>query len=160
MDGTVLAANQIYLNALGYAREDAVGRNHSALVGDKFANSSEYRELWRQLKQGHSQVGEYQEQSIDGREVWFQASYNPIMDDNGVPFKVVKYATDITEEKLKNLDYQGQIEAISNSQAVIEFDMKGEILKANSNFLYSDGILPGARSKAGIIACLLSLSMR
>ncbi|MBX2820043.1 MAG: PAS domain S-box protein [Rhodothermaceae bacterium] len=139
MDGTVLAVNQIYLNALGYAREDAIGRNHSSLVGDKFANSSAYRELWRQLKQGNSQVGEYLEQSIDGRDVWFQVSYNPIMDDNGVPFKVVKYATDITEEKLKNLDYQGQIEAISDSQAVIEFNMNGEVLKANSNFLSAMG---------------------
>lgn len=139
MDGNILAANQIYLNALGYAREDIVGRNLSEIFGDKYANSPEYREFWRQLKQGNSQVGEYLEHAVDGHEIWFQASYNPIKDDHGVPFKIVKYATDITKEKLKNLDYQGQIEAISDSQAVIEFDLKGNITKANDNFLTAMG---------------------
>lgn len=139
LDGTILSANQLYLNAVGYAREDLIGKNHSMLMSEKFANSNEYREMWRQLKQGNSQVGEYLENAVDGREVWFQASYNPLMDDNGVPFKIVKYASDITEDKLKNLDYQGQIEAISNSQAVIEFNMNGEILRANDNFLSAMG---------------------
>ena len=139
MDGTILAVNQLYLNALGYAREDVVGKNHSTLMDEEFAKSNEYREKWRNLKQGKSEVGEYLEKAMDGSEVWFQSSYNPIMDDNGVPFKVVKYATDITEEKLRNLDYQGQIEAISSSQAVIEFDLKGNIQKANDNFLQAMG---------------------
>ena len=139
MDGNVLAANELYLNALGYAREDVVGKNLSMFFDDKFASSNAYRELWRQLKQGNSQVGEYLEHAVDGREVWFQASYNPIPDDNGVPFKIVKYASDITEDKLKNLDYQGQIEAISGTQAVIEFTLNGEIQKANQNFLTTMG---------------------
>ena len=139
LDGNILAVNQLFLNALGYAREDVVGKSHTMFLDEKFVNSNEYRDLWRQLKQGNSQVGEYLENAIDGREVWFQASYNPIMDDNGVPFKVVKYATDITEDKLKNLDYKGQIDAISSSQAVIEFNLNGEILKANNLFLSTIG---------------------
>ena len=139
MDGNVLAANQLYLNALGYAREDAIGRNNSEFVGDQYANSPEYRELWRQLRQGNSQVGEYKELSVDGKEVWFQAAYNPIADHDGVIFKIVKYATDITEEKLKNLDYEGQIKAISATQAIIEFTVTGEIMRANQNFLDTMG---------------------
>ena len=74
-----------------------------------------------------------------GKEVWIQASYNPILDLNGKPFKVVKYATDVTEMKLKNADYQGQINAISKSQAVIEFNLDGTVRSANENFLKALG---------------------
>ncbi|MBF5066214.1 PAS domain-containing protein, partial [Salmonella enterica subsp. enterica serovar Istanbul] len=68
-----------------------------------------------------------------GREVWIQASYNPILDQSGKPFKVVKYATDITSEVIRNADFAGQIDAINKAQAVIQFTLDGKILDANDN---------------------------
>ncbi|HBU97843.1 methyl-accepting chemotaxis protein, partial [Thalassospira lucentensis] len=82
---------------------------------------------------------EYQRFGKGGKEVWIQASYNPIIDMNGRPFKVVKYATDVTAEKLRAADYAGQIEAIGKSQAVISFEMDGTIIDANDNFLNAMG---------------------
>ena len=71
----------------------------------------------------------------DGREVWIQASYNPILDLNGKPFKIVKFATDVTEEKLAAADFEGQIAAIGLSTGIVEFDLDGTIRSANQNFL-------------------------
>ncbi|MEI8647494.1 PAS domain-containing protein [Paraglaciecola sp. Hal342] len=88
-------------------------------------NSHEYHLFWEHLKAGEFNSGEFKRIDKLGNDVWIHASYNPIMDLNGQPFKVVKYASDITEQKKRNADYSGQIDAISKSQAVIEFDMKG-----------------------------------
>ncbi len=74
---------------------------------------------------------EYKRLGKGGKEIWIQASYNPILDLNGKPFKVVKFATDVTEDKLRNADAMGQIEAISKAQAVIEFNMDGTIITAH-----------------------------
>ena len=79
--------------------------------------------------------GQYKRIGKGGKEVWIQASYNPITDASGKPFKVVKYATDITEQKLRNADFEGQLAAISKSQAVIEFELDGTVRTANENFL-------------------------
>jgi PAS domain S-box-containing protein len=99
----------------------------------------EYRQFWANLNEGKYDAGEYKRIGKGGREVWIQASYNPIVDGNGKPFKVVKYATDITATKLRNADYEGQLAAIDRAQATIEFDMNGNILKANDNFLNAVG---------------------
>ncbi len=95
-----------------------------------------YREFWAALNRGDYQAAEYKRIGKGGREVWIQASYNPILDDKGKPFKVVKFATDVTREKLKNADLAGQIAAIGKSQAVIEFNLDGSIVTANDNFLH------------------------
>ncbi len=139
LDGTVLDANENFLKTLGYRIEDIRGRHHSMFVEDGYRDTSAYRELWASLNRGDYQAGEYKRIAKGGREVWIQASYNPIPDLNGKPCKVVKYAVDITAGKLKNADYAGQIEAIGKSQAVIEFDMDGKILNANDNFLQTLG---------------------
>merc|ERR1711974_317247 len=83
--------------------------------------------------------GEYKRIAKGGREIWIRASYNPIFDSSGKPFKVVKFATDVTQDKLKNAYFEGQINAISKSQAVIEFDVDGTIITANDNFLNTMG---------------------
>ncbi len=111
------------------------GRHHSIFVDERFRQSPEYREFWAALNRGEYQAAEYKRIGKGGKEVWIQASYNPILDLNAKPFKVVKFATETTEMKLKNADYSGQIAAISKSQAVIEFDMDGTIRHANDNFL-------------------------
>ena len=139
MDGTVITANDNFLKTLGYTLEEVKGRHHSMFVDDAYRQSFEYREFWAKLNRGEYQAAEYKRIGKGGKEVWIQASYNPILDPNGKPFKVVKYATDVTQQKLINADYAGQIAAISKSQAVIEFKMDGTVLTANDNFLKTLG---------------------
>ena len=139
MDGTVLDANDNFLKALGYRLEEIQGQHHSMFVEPAYKQSSEYREFWAALNRGEYQAAEYKRIGKGGKEVWIQASYNPILDPDGKPFKVVKFATDMTEQKLRNADYMGQIAAISKSQAVIEFKMDGTVLSANDNFLKALG---------------------
>ncbi len=139
MDGTILNANDNFLKALGYTLDEVKGKNHSMFVDEAYKQSGEYREFWAKLNRGEYQSGEYKRIGKGGKEVWIQASYNPILDLNGKPVKVVKYATDVTDQKLMNADYTGQIAAIGKSQAVIEFRMDGTILNANDNFLKALG---------------------
>ena len=134
-DGTIITANQNFLNALGYSLEEIRGKHHSMFVNDKERNSAEYRQFWENLNQGKFQAAEYLRVGKGGKEIWIQASYNPVLGSNGKPFKVVKFATDITARKMQNADYEGQLKAISTSQAVIEFNLDGTIITANQNFL-------------------------
>jgi len=135
MDGTVITANENFLKALGYTLEEVKGRHHSMFVDEAYRQSAAYKEFWTKLNRGEYDAAEYKRIGKGGREVWIQASYNPILDLNGKPFKVVKYATDVTHQKLLNADYQGQIAAIGKAQAVIEFNMDGTVITANNNFL-------------------------
>ncbi|MBL2545340.1 hypothetical protein ELJ63_31320, partial [Klebsiella pneumoniae] len=84
-------------------------------------------------------AGQYRRFGKGQREIWIQASYNPVLDRQGRPYKVVKFATDITAQKLQAADSAGQLAAIDKSQAVIEFGMDGRILSANDNFLAATG---------------------
>src|SRR6202008_1410166 len=105
-------------------------------------------EFWAALNRGEFRSGEFKRFGKGGREIWILASYNPILDDTGKPFKVVKFASDVTAEKLKAADFAGQIEAIGKSQAVIEFKMDGTVLNANENFLGALGYsLPEIQNK-------------
>jgi PAS domain S-box-containing protein len=139
MDGTILDANDNFLMALGYSLDEVKGRHHGMFVDEAYRQSSDYKEFWVRLNRGEYQAAEYKRIGKGGKEVWIQASYNPILDAEGKPFKVVKFATDMTQQKLRNADYSGQIAAISKSQAVIEFKMDGTVLGANENFLRTLG---------------------
>ncbi len=139
MDGTVIHANDNFLKTLGYTLDELRGKHHSLFVAPAEVASPEYRQFWANLNDGKYDAGEYKRIAKGGREVWIQASYNPIVDGNGKPFKVVKYATDITATKLRNADYEGQLAAIDKAQATIEFDLNGNILKVNENFLNAVG---------------------
>lgn len=139
MDGTVLHANENFLALMGYRLEEIRGRHHSMLVEPAFRDSAEYRQFWDGLRSGRFQKGQYKRIGKDGREVWLEASYNPVAGRNGKPFKVVKYALDVTTDKLRAADLQGQIEAIGKSQAVIEFTLDGNVITANQNFLNALG---------------------
>ena len=139
MDGTVIKANDNFLNALGYTLDEIKGKHHSLFVDEAYKQSSAYKEFWAKLNRGEYDAAEYKRIGKGGKEVWIQASYNPIFDLDGKPFKVVKYATDVTKQKLINSDYQGQIAAISKAQAVIEFSMDGSVITANDNFLRALG---------------------
>ena len=135
MDGTIVTANDSFLKVLGYTLAEVVGRHHSIFVDEAYRRSEDYRNFWSALNRGEYQSAEYKRIGKGGREVWIQASYNPILDLNGKPFKVVKFATDVTEVKLAAANFKGQIEAIHKSQAVIEFQMDGTIVTANDKFL-------------------------
>jgi methyl-accepting chemotaxis protein len=139
MDGTIITANENFLSTLGYSLEEVVGQHHSMFVEPDFKTSVEYKHFWESLNRGEYENKEYKRLGKGGKEVWIQASYNPILDLNGKPFKVVKFATDVTEQKLANANYSGQISAISKSQAVIEFNLDGTIITANDNFLSALG---------------------
>jgi methyl-accepting chemotaxis protein len=135
LDGTIITANENFLATVGYGLEEIQGKHHQMFVTPAERDSAAYREFWAKLGRGEFQSAEYKRIGKGGKEVWILASYNPILDDTGKPFKVVKFASDITAEKLKAANYAGQIEAIGKSQAVIEFGMDGHVLTANQNFL-------------------------
>ncbi|WP_230646546.1 PAS domain-containing methyl-accepting chemotaxis protein [Bradyrhizobium sp. Leaf401] len=135
MDGTIITANANFLGALGYSLDEIKGKHHSMFVEPRERDGAAYREFWAALNRGEYQAAEYKRIGKGGREVWIQASYNPVFDEKGKPFKVVKFATDVSAQKLKNADLAGQIAAIDKAQAVIEFNMDGTIITANANFL-------------------------
>ncbi|MCB0356815.1 MAG: PAS domain-containing protein, partial [Bdellovibrionales bacterium] len=139
LDGTIVSANQNFLNTMGYSLNEVVGQHHSLFATPEYAKSEEYKNFWEKLNRGEYDSGQYKRIGKGGKEVWIQASYNPILDKNGKPMMVVKFATDITEEKLRNAEYAGKMAAISKSQAIIEFDVEGNILTANDNFLHTMG---------------------
>ncbi|MDE5460648.1 PAS domain-containing methyl-accepting chemotaxis protein [Bradyrhizobium sp. CSS354] len=135
LDGTIVTANENFCNALGYSLTEIQGKHHSLFVPQTERDGTAYREFWAALNRGEYQAGEFKRIGKGGREVWILASYNPLLDENGKPFGVAKFATDVTAEKLKNADLAGQISAIEKAQAVIEFNMDGTIITANANFL-------------------------
>ncbi|MBX2809787.1 MAG: PAS domain S-box protein [Cellvibrionaceae bacterium] len=139
LDGTIIVANQNFLDAVGYSLEDIQGQHHSIFVDKNYAQSDEYKAFWRSLNEGEFQSAEYPRINKKGEQIWIQATYNPLYDRFGNPYKIVKFATDITAQKQLNADYQGQIDAISKSQAVIEFHLDGTIITANPNFLSATG---------------------
>jgi methyl-accepting chemotaxis protein len=138
MDGTIITANQNFLNALGYRLEEIKGKHHQMFVAENERNSPAYREFWKALNDGKYQAAEYKRIGKGGKEVWIQASYNPLL-RGGKPYKVVKFASDITAEKLKAIDSNGQIDAINKSQAVIHFNPDGTVITANAAFLATLG---------------------
>ena len=139
MDGTIADANDIFLRMMGYAREEIIGQNHRMCVTPEDAASGEYAAFWQKLRRGEYQAAEYKRRGKDGREVWILATYMPVLGLDGRPVEVVKFATDVTESKLRAADSSGQIAAINKSQAVIHFEMDGTILDANANFLHTLG---------------------
>ena len=135
LDGTIVTANQEFCDALGYSLPEIQGKHHSLFVAPAERDGAAYREFWARLNRGEYQAGEFKRVGKGGREVWILATYNPLLDEQGKPFGVVKFATDITAQKLKSADLAGQIAAIDKAQAVIEFNMDGTIITANTNFL-------------------------
>jgi methyl-accepting chemotaxis protein len=139
LDGKILHANENFLNTVGYTLDEIRGQHHSIFVDPAERESAEYRAFWEKLGRGEFDSGQYKRFGKGAKEIWIQASYNPILDRSGKPVKVVKYASDITARKLRNADVEGQIAAIHKSQAVIEFNLDGTIITANENFCKTVG---------------------
>ena len=138
-DGTIITANDNFLSAMGYSLDEVRGEHHRMFVDANYGRSREYEDFWRDLRGGKPFVGEFKRRSRNGRDVWIQAAYNPIVDSDGQVVKVVKFATDITEQKLRSADFEGKMAAIDKVQAVIEFKTDGTIITANDNFLSAMG---------------------
>ncbi|MFN0265061.1 PAS domain-containing protein [Tepidamorphus sp. 3E244] len=137
-DGTILDANENFLKAMGYSRDEVLGKHHSMFVEAEERTSADYKVFWDTLSAGKFAAGEFMRIGKDGKEIWIQASYNPVFDRSGRTVKVVKIASDITAEKRKAAEASGQLKAIDRAQAVIEFELDGTIIWANQNFL--DGL--------------------
>ncbi len=147
-DGTVLTANANFLQAMGYSLAEIQGKHHSMFVDPAYRDSADYRQFWEKLRQGQYQAAQYKRIGKGGKEVWIEASYNPLVSSGGKVFKVVKYATDVSAQKTVYADLNGKAEAMDRSQAVIEFDLNGTILVANENFLKTLGYtLPEIQGK-------------
>jgi methyl-accepting chemotaxis protein len=138
-DGTILDANEAFLSAVGYGIDEVRGKHHSMFVRQDDQGKAGYRAFWASLARGEFLSGEFRRIGKGGREVWLQASYNPVLDGSGKVARVVKFAADISADKQRSLDLTGQVEAINRSLAVISFAMDGTILDANENFLNAMG---------------------
>jgi methyl-accepting chemotaxis protein len=139
LNGHILNANANFLGAVGYTLAEIKGQHHSMFVEPGYKESAEYRAFWDRLRAGQFEAAQFKRLGKGGREIWIEASYNPLLDRSGKPYKVVKFATDITAQKALDADRAGQIAAIGKAQAVIEFTLDGIILTANDNFLGAVG---------------------
>ncbi|HEY4583494.1 MAG TPA: PAS domain S-box protein [Lysobacter sp.] len=139
LDGIVLDANANFLATLGYARDEVVGRHHRMFVDDAAQRSDGYRAFWEALRAGTFRSGQFRRRRRDGGDVWLEATYNPILDAAGRPYRVVKFASDITAQRERDADSEGQLRAIHKVQAVIEFDLDGTVREANDHFLAAAG---------------------
>ena len=132
LDGTIITANDNFLNTMGYSLDEIQGHHHRMFVEPEFATSNEYRDFWAQLNRGEYVSGVYRRLGKNGKEVWIQGSYNPILDLDGKPFKVIKYATDITDE----VEARKRVSRLSRvfedaADAIIIEDLDGVVVAAN-----------------------------
>ena len=138
-DGTIHTANENFLQAVGYSLEEIQGKHHKMFCDPSYVRSPDYKNFWEKLNQGEFISGEFKRLGKGGKEIWLQASYNPVLDEAGDVIKIVKFATDITDQKQKIVELSGKVDAISKSQAVIEFNLDGTVITANDNFLKTLG---------------------
>ena len=139
MQGRVLTANPNFLTLMGYQEEEIIGRHHRMFVPPAIATSPEYFAFWERLTHGQFESGEFPRIGKNGKEIWLNAVYNPIFDLQGNAIKIIKFANDITSSKLRNAEFEAKVAAINLGQAVIEFDLEGNVLSANRNFLVAMG---------------------
>ena len=139
MEGRITDANALFLDTVGYTLDEVRGQHHRMLVPEPERSSPDYAAFWDRLRSDHHEVRQFLRIGKSGRVVWIEGSYNPVLDRRGVPVGVVKFATDITQRKLRDAQFEGQIAAINRSQAVIEFTLDGTITDANANFLATMG---------------------
>ena len=138
LTGKIITANRNFCDALGYELSEIRGQHHRIFVEPAEAQSEEYKVFWARLARGEFDRKQYKRIRKDGSEMWIEASYNPVF-RGGKPFKVVKFATDITDMKARAIEDAGKLDAISRSQAMIEFHPDGEIITANENFCAAIG---------------------
>jgi len=119
LDGTIITANQNFLSVMGYSLDEIKGRNHSIFIEAAHKDSAEYRKFWDALRAGDYQAAQYKRIGKGGKEVWIEASYNPVLDQNGKVCKVVKFATDLSGRKAQNAalaqDFESKVKTLVES---------------------------------------------
>ena len=127
MDGTVITSNDNFLNILGYSLKEVKGKHHRMFCEESYANSPDYKEFWAKLNRGEFDSGEYKRIGKNGREAYIRATYNPIFDLNGKPVKVLKIATDVTEQK--------RLEKERSKQSALIMEMSTPVMRLWDNIL-------------------------
>jgi methyl-accepting chemotaxis protein len=135
LHGTVVSANENFLRIFGYELDEVIGKHHRIFCEPSYSESDEYDEFWKKLGRGEFHAAEFKRLGKGGRAIWLRASYNPVLDKQGEPIRVVKFATDVTAAKLQQAEFEGKVCAIERAQAVIEFELDGTVITANENFL-------------------------
>ncbi|HCF2602249.1 TPA: PAS domain S-box protein [Pseudomonas aeruginosa] len=138
-DGNITDANENFLTLLGYRRDEILGKPHRQLCDGAYAQSEDYRRFWERLRRGEHFSGRCKRITREGRPLWLEATYNPVRDGQGRLLKVVKYASDIDAIVHQEHEMQSKLDALSRSMAMIEFDLDGNVLAANDNFLATMG---------------------
>lgn len=135
LSGKMITANEMFCQMFGYRREELEGIHHEETTHPGCHIHQDYRQFWYKMGRGEPEAADFRRVTKDGRELWVYASFNPILDLDGKPWKVVEYTTDMTDAKLKALEFQGKVDAISRAECVLETTLDGTILYANENFL-------------------------
>ncbi|MDW6094080.1 methyl-accepting chemotaxis protein [Vibrio rhizosphaerae] len=138
VDGKIININDIFLNTLGYKREEILGKHHSMLCFDDYSRSQKYTQFWKSLAAGQSQQGTFRRKSKSGQNIWLEATYFPIVIDNKV-VQIMKIANDVTDRYEQNQSRENILEALNRSLAIIEFEPDGHIISANKNFMQTMG---------------------
>lgn len=138
-DGTILDANERFCQAMGYSADELRGKHHRLFCDPVYAKSAEYQQLWRELAQGKAISGTFERVDKAGREVWLEASYMPVLNEQQQVSSVIKVASDISQRVVQEHESESLLKAISRSMAVIEFTPQGRVIKANQNFLDTMG---------------------
>ncbi len=135
LDGTVIWVNDAFLGTTGYARDEVLGKHHRMFMDPDDAAAPAYAAFWDKLRRGEFVAGSFLRKAKDGRPLWLQACYDPVLGTDGKPAKIIKLAVDVTAETAAAAIDARRLEALYHYQAVIEFDMDGTVVMANDNFL-------------------------
>jgi len=138
-EGTILEANQNFLMVMGYSLDEIKGKHHRIFCNEQTTSSTKYASFWTNLAKGKADQGQFLRVDKGGSDIWLEASYCPVTDNNGNVIRIIKIASDISKLVISTHELKSQLEAISRSQAVIEFNLKGEVITANDNFLNAAG---------------------
>ncbi|PAJ75216.1 hypothetical protein CJF42_06080 [Pseudoalteromonas sp. NBT06-2] len=137
-DGHILTANSLFLDIIGYSINEVQYEHHSTVCFPNYVASKEYTQFWRDLANGKMQTGQFQRVHKQGHEIWLEATYFPIIQDEKV-VKIIKIASDVTVKYQESIAQNSILEALDRSLAIIEFTPQGEIITANGNFLNTVG---------------------
>ncbi|UXD86340.1 methyl-accepting chemotaxis protein [Thalassolituus hydrocarboniclasticus] len=137
-DGTITAVNDLFLQVVGYRRDEVMGQHHRMFCSNDYVNSEEYRNFWRQLAAGQFASGSFPRINKQGERLWLRATYFPVQ-LNGRVVRVIKLAQDVTANTEKRQRQEAVMDALDRSQAIIEFTPDGTIQNANENFLRTMG---------------------
>jgi methyl-accepting chemotaxis protein len=143
LDGNILKANKNFCELMGYSEAELRGKHHRIFLEQDYASSAEYKEFWSKLKGGEFVCSEFTRLAKGGTEIFIRGNYNPIKNSSGKVLKIIKFANDITQTKMRGIDTGAKIDAISRAQATIEFRTDGTVLSANENFLKALGYTLG-----------------